>query len=93
MSDMFSTQETELREGTLVGLGDIGIEIEDLDEEEIDDIIPKENRFTTLSLQNLQFSEQNGSAKFALLFGRDASCSNEAKEITIVQDIVYTLNS
>ena len=53
MSDMFSTQETELKEGTLVGLGDIGIMVDDLDEEEMDAIIPKENQFGNLSLQRL----------------------------------------
>ena len=49
MSEMYSTQETELREGTLVGLGDIGIIMDELDEDEV--VLPwEEGKHSTLKL-------------------------------------------
>ena len=35
MTQMFSTEETDLREGTMVGLGDIGLIIDDMDDDDI----------------------------------------------------------
>ena len=54
MSEMVSTQETELREGSMVGMGDVGILLEEMEEDEVDEIVQRENlAATTLSLQDL----------------------------------------
>ena len=39
MSEMVSTQETELREGSMVGMGDVGILVEEIEDDEVDEVI------------------------------------------------------
>ena len=88
---MYSTEETEIKEGTMVGLGDIGILMEDLDEDEF--MFAAEETLSTFKL-----TKQTESAQFAILFGVDTDSANEdneiqQQEITIVQDIIQVLNS
>ena len=39
MSEMVSTQETELREGSMVGMGDVGILVEEIEDDEVDEVV------------------------------------------------------
>ena len=36
---MVSTQETELREGSMVGMGDVGILVEEIEDDEVDEVV------------------------------------------------------
>ena len=94
MSEMVSTQETELREGSMVGMGDVGIPVEEMEEDEVDEVMQRENlEATRMTLQDLQLSEQAGGGRYILMFGSGTSDSRGEKSITIVQDIVHTLET